>query len=184
MSVTSAIYLKTMGVPMTTRPDWDEIWLEVASAVAERSLCVRAQVCAVIVDTHHRMVSTGYNGPPAEFLHHGEPCDRWCPRAFNQVEARTIGGEVVFRYGGESERCVSVHAEANALIAADRSRWQGGTMYVTKHPCWECAKLIANSGLERLVVRPVDPTPQGHHSERTYDFLEMCGVTVEVVESG
>ncbi|MCA1807699.1 MAG: dCMP deaminase family protein [Actinobacteria bacterium] len=150
------------------RPDWDEIWLEVAEAVASRSLCVRAQVCAVIVDTHHRMVSTGYNGPPAGFDHWNAPCDQWC----NRASYPDVPGM----------HCASVHAEANALIASDRSRWQGGTMYVTKHPCWECAKLIANSGLDRLVVKPSKPTPDGHHSEGTYDFLEECGITVEVVE--
>lgn len=154
-----------------TRPDWDSVWLDVARALAARSLCARAQVCAVVTDPHNRLVSSGYNGPPAEFQHFGRPCSHWCNR-----------GSMIDLRDPPSSICLSVHAEANALLTGDRSRREGGTMYVTKHPCWECAKLIANSGVVRLVVAPVDPTPVDHHSHDTYDFMERCGVTVEVVE--
>ena len=47
--------------------------------------------------------------------------------------------------------CPTLHAEANALSVCDRSQREGGTMYVTSAPCFPCAKLIANSGLARLV---------------------------------
>lgn len=152
---------------MNLRPTWDSIWEAVASQVGRRTLCSLASVGAVITDSQNRIVSTGYNGPPAGFIHQGNPCFMWCGRA-------TV-------HRSEDDKCVAVHAEANALLSADRSRWQGGTIYINKHPCWECCKLIANSGLSRMVVRPVNPTPEGHHSEQTYDFMEQCGITVEVI---
>lgn len=152
-----------------SRPTWDEIWLGVATAVSERSLCSNAQAGAVITDTSNRIVSTGYNGPPAGFEHSELPCKHWCPRGEDATGAVSLA------------RCVSVHAEANALLSSDRSWWQGGTMYVTKHPCLECAKLIANSGLMRLVV---SPNPSALAEERhiaVYDFLVECGLDFKLV---
>lgn len=158
-----------------SRPSWDEIWDAVASQVAARSLCVLAQVGAVITDASNRVVATGYNGPPARFVHADLDCSYWCPRSVS------ANAPLPVPHRGTS-LCSAIHAEANALLSADRSRWASGTMFVNKHPCWECSKLIANSGLSRLAVKPVNPTPDGHHSEQTYAFLEMCGITVEVVE--
>lgn len=150
---------------MTQRATWDETWEDVAQTIRWRSLCHRAKVGAVITDAHNRIVSTGYNGPPAGFVHSELPCMHWCPRGM-------VGDDPV---------CYSVHAEANAIISGDRSSWQGGTIYVTKHPCLECAKLIANSGLSRLVVCCVPPVkPEERHIE-VYRFLqEECGIEVEL----
>lgn len=47
--------------------------------------------------------------------------------------------------------CVSLHAEANALVVCDRTQRELGTIYTTSIPCYDCAKLIANSGLARVV---------------------------------
>jgi len=149
---------------MTQRATWDETWDNVAQTLRWRSLCSRSRVAAVITDARHRVVSTGYNGPPAGFVHSDLPCDQWCPR----------GAE-----GDDAPLCMSVHAEANALISGDRSSWQGGTMYVTKHPCLECAKMIANSGLDRLFVSD-ERMIEGKHAE-VYKFLmEECGIKVEL----
>ena len=150
---------------MTQRATWDETWDDVAQTVAWRSLCSRSRVGCVITDARHRVVSTGYNGPPAGFEHSDLPCDQWCPR----------GADV------DNVICVSVHAEANALISGDRSSWRGGTMYLTKHPCLECAKMIANSGLARLYVNDEREGMEPKHVE-VYRFLqEECGLEVDVV---
>lgn len=45
--------------------------------------------------------------------------------------------------------CISNHAEVNALLYADRSKIEGGTMYITDAPCVGCLKVLANSGLAR-----------------------------------
>lgn len=147
------------------RATWDETWDDVAQTVRWRSLCSRSRVGCVITDARHRVVSTGYNGPPHGFNHSDLPCSQWCPR----------GADLD---GGTVEPCFSVHAEANALVSGDRSSWQGGTMYVTKHPCLECAKLIGNAGLARLHVSDERTELEPHHTAVYRFLMEECGMDV------
>jgi dCMP deaminase len=98
-------------------------------------------VGAVILDTGHRVVATGYNGaPPGE-----RGClDGGCPRGLlSYQECQPYSGY---------ENCISNHAEVNALLYADRSKIEGGTLYVTDQPCISCCKVIANSGLAFVVT--------------------------------
>lgn len=174
------------GTETRSRPSWDEVWAHVAEAVSARSLCVRLQAGAVIVDSRNRIVATGYNGPPSGFEHRNQPCTEWCPRAA-AAAWRDAPGAPDFPewaragfYGPHEDYrdCPAAHAEANALMAADRSAWQGGTIYIMGDPCFGCAKLIANSGLSGVVVR----SDNGEHRDPqgTYEFLERCGLTVVV----
>lgn len=146
------------------RPSWDETWLAVADAIAKRSACSRRQVGAVIVTHDNRPVSTGYNGPPAGYAVTGS-CSNFCPRADHKLPTY--------------DNCVAVHAEANALLFAARSQYQGGTIYVTHICCYDCAKLIANSGLARVVVRY-------NNSKRDFTkaraLLENSGLSVHLTE--
>lgn len=174
-----------------SRPNWDETWMSVATAMSKRSKCVNRQVGAVIVTKENRPMAVGYNGPPAKWsgaidgestlkVHFGsnivieEPksnnttCAEFCPR------------------GGSSERgtsysnCVSVHAEANALLFADRRDYEGGTIYVTNPCCWDCAKLVSNSGVARVVVQVSEV--DGHYDNDTsLEFIRSCGITVDTV---
>jgi dCMP deaminase len=157
-----------------TRPSWDETWLAVAAVVSERSLCDRDAVGAVIVDRTNRIVSTAYNGPPAGFIHtrvdKPERCTSWCPRSRNADEDLLPG----------YDDCPALHAEANALSVCDRSLREGGTIYVTSHVCGGCAKLVANSGLKRVVVRP-SASADHRRSNDWYTFLRHCRVLVSVM---
>lgn len=150
-----------------TRPTWDETWLTVAETVAQRSLCSRAKVGAVITDPTNQYVMTSYNGPPAGWSHGSQPCNVWCKRTVNLAPAPDYSD------------CTTIHAEANALIRSDYSRRKGGTIYVTSHPCWGCAKLVANSGLSRVVVQP-DAAHLHRDPMASYRFLIECGVDVTV----
>lgn len=158
------------------RPSWNEVWAHVAEAVSARSLCIRAQIGAVIVDSRHRIVATGYNGPPASFPHGNLTCDKWCERA---VKSGFTGSPDLLR--SDYSDCPSLHAEANALLAADRSTWQGGIIYVLGDVCFNCAKLIANSGLSEVVVRRYE-TAEHRQPAATYAFLAQCGLTVVIDE--
>lgn len=148
---------------------WDDTWLEVAQVMSRRSLCTRAQVGVVIVSSENRIVSTGYNGPPAAFDHRDEPCSNWCERGG--------GGEV-------GANCPASHAEQNAFMAADRSAWQSGTLYVTGHVCAECTKLIANSGLARIVVQHDGVDRSYRNPDANYKFIRSMGIGVEIFEPG
>ena len=156
--------------PKTIRPSWDEYWVSMAHRVPDRSLCSRAHVGAVIVDVHNESVSTGWNGPPRGFPHENKPCLSWCARAQTDVADMDPG----------YTDCPALHAEANALMMSEKSARRGGTIYVTSHVCFTCAKLIANSGLSRVVVAP-DGEASWRTPKRGYVFLETCGVMVDIV---
>lgn len=141
-----------------------------ADAAQRRSLCSKMQVGAVIVSSTNVVISTGYNGPPAGFDHRELPCVHWCLRAAH--------GRADKNYSD----CPSIHAEANALLSSERSQRIGGTIYVASDPCWDCGKLIANSGLVSVVVKSEPRMRIVRDAITTYEFLEACGLEVILVE--
>lgn len=155
-----------------TRPNWDETWMAVAESMAARSRCVNRQVGAVIVTDENRPMAVGYNGPPANWsgATSGTDCSEFCPRG------GAIAGERTTSYSN----CVSVHAEANALLFADRRDYAGGTMYVTNPCCWDCAKLVANSGVDTLVVK-LSERDAHYDNDTSLNFIRSCGIIVKVI---
>jgi dCMP deaminase len=153
----------------TTRSTWDEVWMEVADAVAKRSRCSRAQVGAVIVDGNKRICATGYNGPAVKYPAYGD-CLEWCERAQGKTGL-----------GSDYEGCPSIHAEANALLYVDRSAVDNGTIYITCAPCMQCAKLISNSGLSRVVAR-VREADLHRNPESVLEYLRKCNISVQVIK--
>lgn len=153
-----------------TRPNWDDTWMAVARTVAKRSLCDRDQVGAVVVSTSNRLLETGYNGPPSGFMTGNVGCSNWCIRA--------EGHPLMSDYSD----CPALHAEANALMRGDRAAREGGAIYITSSVCFGCAKLIANSGLSMVVIDAVTLIPPNahkhRHADKSYEFLERCGITV------
>jgi dCMP deaminase len=149
------------------RPSWDDTWMAMAREFASRSLCVRSRVAAVIVTSDNRVASVGYNGPP-QGLGLTEPCTAWCPRG-NDTEPGTG------RQFGLS--CLTVHAEINALMRADWRDMQGGTIYGTRTPCEDCAKVIANSGLARAVFH-IAQEDSRYAIDAIHAFLDSAGLTV------
>jgi len=126
-------------VSVHDRPDWDDYFLALATAVSARADCTRAQHGAVIVGTDRRVVSTGYNGGPSG----GASClEGECPRAFSDVPSLTP----------DYSNCIALHAEQNAIAYADYGRTHGGTIYITGQPCDMCVKLIRAAGIERVVT--------------------------------
>ena len=105
----------------------DSRYMRMARIWAENSYCTRRQVGALIVK-NKMIISDGYNGTPSGF-------ENIC----------------------EDENGVTkpyvLHAEANAItkIARSGNSSEGATMYVTASPCIECAKLIIQSGIRRVV---------------------------------
>lgn len=126
------------------RPDWDDYFLAIAEVVSHRADCVRRQVGAVIVK-HNRIVSTGYNGAPAG--EDGCLSNGACPRAHSLTKPYT-------NYDDPKSPgyCIAVHAEANALLYADRANTEGATLYCTDAPCGGCDKLIRGAGIVRVVT--------------------------------
>ena len=157
---------------MTTtdsRPNWDRVWLTVAEAVAQRSRCSRAQMGAAIVSDDQHMIATGYNGPAVNWPEDGA-CINWCDRA-----------KGVTALDNMYDSCPAIHAEANALMHVDRSRSKGGTIYITAPPCMQCAKLISNSGIARVVCYW---RKQDSHRDpaRVLEYLEKCMIKLTVMK--
>lgn len=144
------------------RPGWDDYFMQVAQLVATRATCDRKHVGAVIV-VRNRIMATGYNGSPSGLPH--------CDDVGHQL--RTMDGR---------ESCIrTIHAEANALHQAGDHHARGGTLYVTVIPCYDCAKLVVNAGLVRVVY--------GEYYESRYtcmvhEFFKAAGVSMELRKVG
>ncbi len=151
------------------RPSWDKVWMDVADTIARRSRCSRAQIGAVVVSANQRVASTGYNGPAATLDVEGD-CIEWCPRAQGLVPLDNM-----------YDTCPSIHAEANALLYVDRSRIEGGTIYITDVACLQCAKLVSNSGVAKVVMR-VGSKAVHRKPEATIEYLKKCNVDVMILE--
>lgn len=126
------------------RPGWDDYFLLLADTVKLRSTCSRRRVGAVLVDADHRIIGTGYNGSPS-----GDPhcIDGACPRGKLSYEEQPA----FVNYSN----CIAVHAEINAIKDAVSKGLRGGsdtTLYVTCPPCEDCAKVIAEYGIGRVVT--------------------------------
>jgi dCMP deaminase len=142
----------------------------VAAQIAKRSKCDGRQIGAVIVSEDNAYSVVGYNGPPAGYrVYPGTTCKTWCPRLQTGIKTAMY------------DNCISIHAEANALMRADHSRIQGGTLFVTSACCWDCGKLVANSGVKNviMILGPED----GHREPgRTIQFLRDSQLFVEVID--
>ncbi len=105
----------------------DKRYLRMAAIWAENSYCQRRKVGAIIVKDQ-MIISDGYNGTPAGF-------------------------ENVCEDENGLTKPYVLHAEANAItkVARSNNASDGATLYVTASPCVECAKLIIQSGIRRVV---------------------------------
>lgn len=139
--------------------------MEMAITFAERSRCSRAKVGAVVVTADNRVASCGYNGPPKGLQVTGD-CSKWCPRAMGQTDL-----------SADYSACESLHAEDNALLRADFTQIQGGTIYVSRAICIICARRIANSGLECAVHRVI-PEDEHRNPDRVEEYLRSVGLQV------
>lgn len=107
--------------------DLDRRYLRMAAIWAENSYCKRRQVGALVVKDK-MIISDGYNGTPSGF-------ENLCEDESGQTKPYVL------------------HAEANAItkLAASHNNSEGATIYITASPCIECAKLIIQSGIHRVV---------------------------------
>lgn len=105
----------------------DKRYMRMALIWAENSYCKRRQVGAILVKDK-MIISDGYNGTPSGF-------ENVCEDENNVTKPYVL------------------HAEANAItkVARSNNSSEGATLYVTSSPCIECAKLIIQAGIKRVV---------------------------------
>ena len=149
-----------------SRPDFDDIYMELAVNLAKRSHCIKKHVGAVLTkDT--RIISIGYNGPPAG-THN---CDVEFP---SEGCARDSKGSC----------SLALHAEQNAILYAVKNNTsvEGSTLYVTLAPCLACARIIFSMGITKVVYLFSYAAYKGIGTDEGVDFLEKFGVAVHRYE--
>lgn len=121
-------------------------YIRMARIWAENSYCKRRQVGALLVKDK-MIISDGYNGTPSGF-------ENVCEDDSNKTYPYVL------------------HAEANAItkVARSNNSSDGATLYVTASPCIECAKLIIQSGIKRVVYSELYHTPDG------LELLKKAGI--------
>lgn len=123
-------------------------YLRMARIWAENSYCVRRKVGALLVKDK-MIISDGYNGTPGGFENVCETED------------------------GKTKPYV-LHAEANAItkVAKSNNSSEGSTLYITASPCIECAKLIIQAGISRVVYA------DDYHSEEGVELLRRADIEI------
>ena len=133
------------------RIDKRNYYLDIAESVLERGTCLRRNYGAIIVK-NDEIVATGYTGAPRGRKNCADM--NFCMREHLNIPS-----------GQRYELCRSVHAEANAIISAQRSDMIGATLYLAgrdmktgemidyPESCAMCRRLIINAGIEMVVTR-------------------------------
>ena len=129
----------------------DERYLRMAKIWSENSYCQRRQVGSLVVKDN-RIISDGYNGTPSGFE--------------NVCEENNVTKPYV------------LHAEANAItkLARSHNSSDGATMYITASPCIECAKLIIQSGIKRVIYG------EKYRLDEGINLLIRAGIEVSLLE--
>lgn len=129
-------------------------YLDIAQTVAKRSTCLRRKFGAIIVK-NDSIVSTGYNGAPRGRKNCSDL--NYCMRDKLNIPR-----------GERYEMCRSIHAEANAIIAASREEMIGADLYMAcidvktgelsagMSSCAMCKRQIINAGIERVIIRDTE----------------------------
>ena len=130
----------------------DERYIRMARIWGENSYCKRRKVGALIVK-EKMIISDGYNGTPSGF-------ENVCEDENGRTKPYVL------------------HAEANAItkVARSNNSSDGATLYVTCSPCIECAKLIIQAGIRRVVFSEM------YHNSDGVDLLSRNGIETELVE--
>lgn len=138
--------------------NWDDRFLALADHIASWSKDPSTKVGAVIVRPNRTIASVGYNG---------------FPRGVNDDPERLNDRPTKYS--------MTVHAEANAILSAD-GRIDGCTLYVTPlHPCSNCASLIIQSGISKVVAgMPTDPAHWADSFAKAKIMFDEAGVEVIV----
>lgn len=131
---------------------FDRRYLEMARIWAQNSYCKRRQVGALIVKDK-MIISDGYNGTPSGFENN-------CEDEENKTKPYVL------------------HAEANAItkVAKSNNSSENATLYVTTSPCLECAKLIIQSGIRRVVFC------DRYHKEDGLKLLERAEIEIVFID--
>ena len=159
---------------------WDTLYIDLADRIGQMSHAVRCKVGAVVVKDRN-ILAFGYNGTPSGMNNCCENEEHKYPTQYESPLHYTDQG---FRWDDLNERFTKLttkpevlHAESNAIAKLARSTQSadGATVYVTLSPCFECAKLMIQSGIKRVVYK------EKYRDEQPITFLKENNVEVEQI---
>lgn len=164
---------------------FDKKYLQMASIWATNSYARRSKVGALLVKDD-QIISDGYNGTPKGFDNCCED-EIKCDVDWEEYSSSLDGGASICKtYDKDCNNCPHhylvtkkevLHAEANAITKVAKSNYssEGSTLYVTLSPCYECSKLIIQSGIKRVVYKDAYRKTDG------IDLLRKAGIEVEQI---
>lgn len=137
-----------------------KIFLDIAEKISEMSHCISYKVGCILVKDG-RIISTGYNGTPANFSN----CDEVNQNLtdLSNLEQRQLHHSFSEMY--------EIHAEINAILCAAKNgiSIEGSILYTSVQPCYNCLKMICNSGIKTIIYR------------KPYDKFELNNVTLKML---
>jgi dCMP deaminase len=126
------------------RPSRDQLYMDMAKLVAQRTTCLRRAVGCVLVNKRGHVLATGYNGVAA-----GQPhCNQHDPFEPTGYPHACAGHDAPS--GTNLDACQAIHAGQNALLQC-RDIYEIDTCYCTASPCMTCTKLLLNTSCQRIV---------------------------------
>ena len=140
----------------------DRVYMDMAYEQAEKSVCMRAKVGAVLVKDG-KVVAQGYNNVVGGI----RPCK----------EIGCLRDSLNIASGTRREVCRNICAEQLAITEAARNgiELDGSTAYITKFPCFICAKLLISSGISEIVY------DEDYPDEMSKNFLNEVGIPVRKI---
>jgi deoxycytidylate deaminase len=187
------------GLEFIRPPDTDEVNMAVAYAQSHMSQCLKRHVGAVIVGSNGLPMSLGYNENPEGM----QPCrvaytfcfkdedmhtkleemkGVHCPSCGYKIDAMQKSWKcpkcsenlkLKFFPSRNMELCTAIHAEERAIRSLHGRSAEGGTLYTTTYPCFQCARYIVDAGLKRVVYVEAYPVKE------SAEYLKQNDVTVE-----
>ena len=138
----------TDNCPDVKQFNLDMVYLRMAKEWSKNSHCQRSQVGCLVVK-NKTIISDGYNGTPTGF-----------PNISEDEDNNTLASVL--------------HAEANAItkLAMNTVSSHGSTMYVTLSPCFDCSKLIIQSGIKRIVFSDL------YRKTESLELLSQAGIEI------
>ena len=143
--------MSNQNLPKSKQDKIDSLYLRMAKVWSENSHCNRNKVgCLIVKD--RQIISDGYNGTPSGFSNECEDC--------NNNTLPTV-----------------LHAEANSItkIAKSTNSAEGSTLYVTLSPCFDCAKLIIQAGIKRIVYS------ETYRNTDSFKLFEEAGIEIKKI---
>lgn len=153
----------------------DELYLRMAFTWSENSYAVRRKVGCLIVK-NNSIISDGYNGTPSGFRNICE----YEPDASIEFNENCTYSALKNDYDAGLKLVTYpyvLHAESNAIakLAKSNNSSEGATIYVTDEPCLECAKMIIQSGIKRVVYS------RSYRIHEGIELLEKANIQVKQI---